>query len=156
MDANSYPSPLCPLYNTHTHDTYYLFNCTHIRTTLSLLDFVDIPRPSDCSAGQMDGEAGWWTTSGNIGLPLLARIMREGRQQQQKDFGHEKNVCFSLFCIQVTHSTALSLLFHEAHHNYIQAMYPCDYNDVCMMSAVLMQLLYGDYQPKKTKNILLR
>ena len=37
--------------------------------------FVDIPRRSDCTAGQMDGEAGWWTTSGNIGLPPLARVM---------------------------------------------------------------------------------
>ena len=27
----------------------------------------------------MDGEAGWWTTSGNIGLPPLARAMGVGR-----------------------------------------------------------------------------
>ena len=26
----------------------------------------------------MDGEAGWWTTSGNIGLPPLARVMGVG------------------------------------------------------------------------------
>ena len=45
--------------------------------------FVDRPRRSDCTAGQMDGEAGWWTTSGNIGLPPLARAMGVGRQQQQ-------------------------------------------------------------------------
>ena len=32
----------------------------------------------------MDGEAGWWTTSGNIGLPPLARAMGVGRQQQQE------------------------------------------------------------------------
>ena len=31
--------------------------------------FADIPRRSDCTAGQMDREASWWTTSGNIGLP---------------------------------------------------------------------------------------
>ena len=31
----------------------------------------------------MDGEAGWWTTSGNIGLPPLARAMGVGRKQQQ-------------------------------------------------------------------------
>ena len=32
----------------------------------------------------MYGEAGWWTTSGNIGLlPPLARVMGVGRQQQQ-------------------------------------------------------------------------
>ena len=30
----------------------------------------------------MDGEAGWWTTSGNIRLPPLARVMGVGRQQQ--------------------------------------------------------------------------
>ena len=30
----------------------------------------------------MDGEAGWWTTSGNIGLPPLARVMGVSRQQQ--------------------------------------------------------------------------
>ena len=29
----------------------------------------------------MDGEAGWWTTIGNIGLPPLARVMGVGRQQ---------------------------------------------------------------------------
>ena len=43
---------------------------------------MDRPRRSDCTAGQMDGEAGWWTTSGNIGLPPLARVMGVGRQQQ--------------------------------------------------------------------------
>ena len=43
---------------------------------------MDRPRRSDCTAGQMDGEAGWWTTSGNIGLPPLARAMGVGRQQQ--------------------------------------------------------------------------
>ena len=31
----------------------------------------------------MDGEAGWWTTSGNIGLLPLVRVMGVGRQQQQ-------------------------------------------------------------------------
>ena len=32
----------------------------------------------------MGVEAGWWTTSGNIGLPPLARVMGVGRQQQQQ------------------------------------------------------------------------
>ena len=41
-------------------------------------------RRSDCTAGQMDGEAGWWTTCGNIGLPPLARVMGVGRYQQQQ------------------------------------------------------------------------
>ena len=38
VDATSHPSPLYHLYNTHTHDTYHLFNFTHIRTTLAPLD----------------------------------------------------------------------------------------------------------------------
>ena len=46
---------------------------------------MDRPRRSDCTAGQMDGEAGWWTTSGNIGLPPLARAMGVGRQQQLEE-----------------------------------------------------------------------
>ena len=33
----------------------------------------------------MDGESGWWTTSGNIGLRPLARVMGVGRQQQTSD-----------------------------------------------------------------------
>ena len=43
---------------------------------------MDRPRRSDCTAGQMDGEASWWTTSGDIGLPPLVRDMGVGRQQQ--------------------------------------------------------------------------
>ena len=35
FDAKSHQSPLCPLCNTHTHDTHHLFNCIHIRTPLS-------------------------------------------------------------------------------------------------------------------------
>ena len=35
VDAKTHPSPLCPLCNIHTHDTHHLYNCTHIRTTLS-------------------------------------------------------------------------------------------------------------------------
>ena len=86
VDAKSHPSPICPLCNTHTHDIHNLFNCTHIRTTLSPLDlWTDLPPPPecDCTDGQMDEEAGWWTTSGNIGLPPLAKVMGVGRQQQQ-------------------------------------------------------------------------
>ena len=39
----------------------------------------------------MDREAGWWTTSGNIGLPPLARAMGVGRQQQDV-------TCYLLTC----------------------------------------------------------
>ena len=40
VDAKTHPSQLCPLCNIHTHDTHHFFNCTHIRTTLSPLDFL--------------------------------------------------------------------------------------------------------------------
>ena len=53
FDAKSYPSLLCPFWNTHIHNTHYFFNCTHICTTLSPLDLWTDP------AGQMDREAGW-------------------------------------------------------------------------------------------------
>ena len=43
VDAKTHPSPLCPLCNIHTHDTHHLFNCTHIRTTLSPLDLCTDP-----------------------------------------------------------------------------------------------------------------
>ena len=43
VDAKSHPSPLCPLCNTHTHDTHHLFNCTHMCTTLSPLDLWTDP-----------------------------------------------------------------------------------------------------------------
>ena len=43
VDANSRPSPLCPLCNTHTHNIHHLFNCTHIRTRLSPLDLWTDP-----------------------------------------------------------------------------------------------------------------
>ena len=43
VNAKTHPSPLCPLSNIHTHDTHHLFNCTHIRTTLSPLDLWTDP-----------------------------------------------------------------------------------------------------------------
>ena len=59
---------------------------------------MDRPRQSDCTAGQMDGEAGWWTTSGNIRLPRLARVMGVGRQQQdcgEKERRFSVNIIFT-------------------------------------------------------------
>ena len=44
--------------------------------------FVDRPQ-IEYTAGQMDREAGWWTTSRKVGLPPLARVMGVGRQLQQ-------------------------------------------------------------------------
>ena len=43
VDAKSHPSPLCPLCNTHIHDTHHLFNFTHISTTVSPMDLWTYP-----------------------------------------------------------------------------------------------------------------
>ena len=43
---------------------------------------MDIPHCSDGTARQMDGKAGWWITSGKIGLTPLARVKGMGRQHQ--------------------------------------------------------------------------
>ena len=61
VHAKSHPSPLCPLCNTqHTLSLQQLHPHTHHVVTPG---FVDRPHWSYGSAGQMDGEAGWWTTS---------------------------------------------------------------------------------------------
>ena len=78
VNAKSHPSPLCPLCYAHIHHLQLHPHMHHIVTP----GFVDRPRRSDCTAGQMDGDAGWWATSGNIGQPTLARVMGVGRQQQ--------------------------------------------------------------------------
>ena len=82
VDAKTHPSPLCPLFNTHIHNTHHLFNCTHIRTTLSHPDLWTYP------AGVTALLACW--TEKLAGGPqtgrsdsLLARVKGLGRQQQQ-------------------------------------------------------------------------
>ena len=69
-----------PLQHPHTRHTSSLQLHPHTHHIVAP-GFVDRPRRSDYTAGQRDGEAGWWTTSGNIGLPPLARVMGVGRQQ---------------------------------------------------------------------------
>ena len=69
FDAKTHPSPLCPLCNINTSSLQLNLHMHHIGTP----GFVDRPRRSDCTAGQMDGEADWWTTSGNIGLPPTSK-----------------------------------------------------------------------------------
>ena len=88
------------LKNTYTKSTpkhihhHYFSSVTLTHTTLIISStaptdephchpWIGKPRRSECTAGQMDGEAGWWTTSGKIVLPPLVRIMGVGRQQQQ-------------------------------------------------------------------------
>ena len=82
VDAKTHPSPLCPLCNIHTHDTHHLFNCTHIRTTLSPPDlWTDPAGVTALLARWTEKLAGGPTTSGNIGLPPLARVMGVGRKK---------------------------------------------------------------------------
>ena len=76
VDAKSHPSPLCPLCNTHTPS----LQLHHIVTP----GFVDRTSWSDGAAGQMEGQAGWWTKSVMIGLPpSQTRVKGVGKQQQQ-------------------------------------------------------------------------
>ena len=71
-----------PSVNPHTRHTSSLQLHPHTHHIVTP-GFMDRPRRRDGTAGHMDGKAGWWTTSGNIGLPPLARVMGVGRQQQQ-------------------------------------------------------------------------
>ena len=82
VDAKSHPSPKCPRCNTHSHDTHNLFNCTHIRTTLSPLDLWTDP------AGVTSLLARWTEKLADVPQagtsdppPPLTRVMGVGRQQ---------------------------------------------------------------------------
>ena len=81
VDAKSHPSPLCPLSNTHTHNTNHLFNCTHIRITLSSQDLWTDP------AGVTELLVRWTNKlaggpKAEISDSPLGRVMVVGRQQQ--------------------------------------------------------------------------
>ena len=71
VDAKTHLSPLCPLCNMHTPSLQLHPHTHHIVTP----GFVDRLRRSDYTAGQIDGEADWWTTSGNISFLPRARVM---------------------------------------------------------------------------------
>ena len=86
-----------PLQHPHTQHTSSLQLHPHTHHIVTP-GFVDGPRRSDCTAGQMDGEAGWWTTSGNIGLPPLARVMGVGRQHNNLMVDGETYECVKGFC----------------------------------------------------------
>ena len=63
----------------HTPHTSSLQLNPHTRH-LVIPEFWDIPCRGYRTAGQMDGGAGWWTTSGKIGLPQLPWVIGVGRQ----------------------------------------------------------------------------
>ena len=57
---------------------------------------------------------------------------------------------------QIRNATAIHLLFNEAYYNYLNCLFPCHLNDVAVMGAIVMQIIFGDYNPKKSKNNLQR
>ena len=80
--AKTHPSPLCPLCNIHTHDTLHLFNCTHIRTTLSPLGlWTDLAGVTALLVRWTEKLAGG-PQAGTSDSPPLTRVMGVGRQQQ--------------------------------------------------------------------------
>ena len=77
VDVKSHPSPLFPLCNFDTYDTHHLFNCTHIRTTLSPLDmWTDPARVTELLARSTENLAGG-PQEGRSDSPT-----RKGRQQK--------------------------------------------------------------------------
>ena len=83
VNAKTHPSPLCPLCNIHTHDTHHLFNCTHIRTTLSPLDLWTDPAGVTALLARWTEKLAGGPQAGTSDSPPLARVMEVGRQQQQ-------------------------------------------------------------------------
>lgn len=59
------------------------------------------------------------------------------------------------FQVKLT-DTALALLFHEAHQNFLRGLYPCDDHGIVMLAANVMQILHGDYDSKRDKLFLSR
>ena len=83
VDATTHPSPLFPLCNIHTHDTHHLFNCTHIRTTLSPLNLWTEPAGLTALLARWTEKLAGGPQAGTSDSPPppLARVMGVGRQQ---------------------------------------------------------------------------
>ena len=101
---------------TSTHTTH-IISQLHPHTHHIVTDgFWDRPCRSDCTAGQMDGEAGWWTTSGNIGLSPLARVMGVGRQQHHHPETEKHNIHHIPYSNILQHSKAKNTIFNNGHY----------------------------------------
>ena len=85
VDAKTHPSPLCPLCNIHTHDTHHLFNCIHIRTTLSPLHLWTDPAGVTALLARWTEKLAGGPQAGTSDSPPLARGMGVGRQQQLQE-----------------------------------------------------------------------
>ena len=85
VDAKSHPSPLCPLCNTHTHDTHHLFSCTHLRPTLSPLDLWTDPDGVTPLLARWTEKLAGGPQVGRSDSPLpLAMVIDVDIQQQQQ------------------------------------------------------------------------
>ena len=79
LDPNSYSSPLCPLYKSHTHTTQHLFTCTKMPITNNK-GSVDEP-------GRAGGYEQLWSDAqqaagGRRRCPGVQSAMRTGRGQE--------------------------------------------------------------------------
>ena len=81
-DLSQDSSLVCPLCNTHTHDTHQLFNCIHIRTTLSPLELWTDPAGVTALLVRCTEKLAGGPQAGTSDSPPLARVMGVGRQQQ--------------------------------------------------------------------------
>ena len=82
VDAKSHPSPLCPLCNTHIHNTYHLFNFTLIRTMLLPMDLWRDPTGVTALLARLTEKLAGGPQAGRSDSPL-ARVKGIGRHQQQ-------------------------------------------------------------------------
>ena len=78
----------------------------------------------------MDGEAGWWTTSGNIGLPPLARVMGVGRQQ------HHRVETYSSMCLVMALYVAMIVSICFPHVVDVSAL------SICIVLRALVVVIY--------------
>ena len=86
VGANSYPSPLCTLFNTHTHThTHHLFNCTHIRTTLLPLDLWTDPAGVTTLLARLTVKLTGGPQAGRSDSPSLGRAKGVRRQHPFDD-----------------------------------------------------------------------
>ena len=93
----------------------------------------------------MDGEAGWWTTSRNIGLPPLARVMGVGRQQ------HNNLLHFHIF-IQV-YSVVQSVLKNVCVCVYIYIFFIREGKDIFKYACVQIDFYRFNYISSVTVSI---
>ena len=82
-----HPLPPCPLCNTHLHYTHHLFNCIHIRTTLTPLDLWTPPVGVTALLARWTDNLAGGEQAGISDSPLLTRVMGVVRQKLSGPIG---------------------------------------------------------------------